>query len=287
MLNIIGEILKNSYASSLLLPTLDAVGKVGKNLAEKGYVNESLIKNLFNIANSIAENRRRGNIICNEDVYLATLKIINEILTLKPNNKAYYIIKGLIGKRTDNILLNSIKKLIETHNYDFIKFVSLLIKSLLEFSFKNYGFDNNIIKAFPCIFEEIFKEMIENKVLEGIIIENFEILKDCGFKLIEYGSENTISSFIRECIYIAIISLKSGYNKFLEDVAIYLKELNKISKEKLNKNLVDEILTEIEKTKSFGIKMMISEESIKSEKILIKDELLENFQKFKEIYYKK
>ena len=211
------------------------------------------------------------------------LETIKRILTQNQPNE--FVISLL--KRTHIKSAEVIEKLIKKKYYETIEFIVDFLKSTYKFSFENYTPCISIIQSFPGRFEDIFKEMIENKVPEDVIIENFEILKDCGFKLIEYSSENTIIFFIRECIYLAIISLKFGYNKFPEEIANYLKELNKISKEKLNKNLVDEILTEMERTKSFGIKIMISEKPIKFEEIPIKDELLENFQKFKEIYYKK
>jgi hypothetical protein len=227
------------------------------------HVNEIIIRKLWDMAEYVAKNEEINRIYRNNVHPLETiLEIIEEIIEVNIIYD-YMLVDVVMDITYINIKFPMIiEKLIENNQYHA---VNIVINSMMSIS-------------------RIF---INNKVPEDVIIKNFEILKDCGFKLIEYSSENTISSFIRECIYIAVISLKFGYNKFPEEIAIYLKEINKISKEKLNKNLVDEILTEMERTKSFGIKIMISEKPIKFEEIPIKDELLENFQKFKEIYYKK
>jgi hypothetical protein len=217
-------------------------------------VNE-IIRKLWDMAEYVAENEEINRIYRNNVHPLGTiLEMIEEIIKKLSKISPIDIVMDIIDIR----FLRIIEKLIRNNQYHA---VNIVINSLMSIS----------------------HILIINKVSEDILIKNFEILKEFGTKLIEYSSKNNIRSFIEYCIYLAIISLKSGYNRFPEEIAIYLKEINKISKEKLNKNLVDEILTKIEKKKAFRIK---SKKPIEIIEIPIKDELLEHFQKFKEIYYK-
>jgi len=184
-----------------------------------------------------------------------------------------------------NILNNKEKETkYDKESYDIIlHIIDEMLKSTIEFAIKNDDiFEMHKMKIFSeydVLFEIVLIDLIENEISDDIILKNFEIFKKHNIEFLNDNIEHIVANFIKKCICLATISLSLGYNRFPNEIAEYLRELNKKSYEKFNKDIVEECLCEFDKTKSF---LIIGTDTYRQ--VPIQGEILKHFNNFKKLY---